>query len=131
MQLLVDLAPEVGLGDALVVEERAQLVDDELVHLLAHVLERLLALGRRLAALLPPGSGVAPRACEGGCAGGCVVCVMSWGPRARVHVPHRPIYLRRLLLLCSRVGPQERVGDALERTGDGGLRVVEYTDCRS
>ena len=45
VQLLVDLAPEVGLADALVVEQRAQLVDHELVHLLAHVLERGLALG--------------------------------------------------------------------------------------
>ena len=39
VQLLVDLAPQLGLGHALVGEERAQLVDHELVHLLAHLFE--------------------------------------------------------------------------------------------
>ena len=54
-QLLVDLAPELGLRDALVGEQRAQLVDDELVHLLAHFLELVLALVHTLRAplLLP------------------------------------------------------------------------------
>ena len=44
MQLLLDLLAQVGLGDPLVVEDRAQLLDDELVHLLAQVFERLRAL---------------------------------------------------------------------------------------
>ena len=44
VQLLVDLAAQVGFAHALVVEQRSQFVDDELVHLLPHLLERLLAL---------------------------------------------------------------------------------------
>ena len=43
-QLLVDLAPELGFGHALVGEQRAQFVDHELVHLLPHLLELVLAL---------------------------------------------------------------------------------------
>src|SRR2546429_493337 len=42
--LLVGVTGQVDLGEALVVEEWAQLVDHELVHLLAHLLERVLPL---------------------------------------------------------------------------------------
>ena len=58
VELFVDLAPEVGLADALVEEQRSQLVDHELVHLLAHVLERGLALGASGAAVGPSPAGL-------------------------------------------------------------------------
>ena len=67
VQLLVDLAAQLGLGDPLVVEERAQLVDHELVHLLAHVFE------------LRARAAFAPCAARCSChrAAGCWVCVTT------------------------------------------------------
>ena len=44
VQLLIHLAAQLVLGDALVGQQRAQLVDHELVHLLTHVLQRGLTL---------------------------------------------------------------------------------------
>ena len=43
VQLLLDLLADVGLRHALVVEDRTQLLDHELVHLLAEIFERVRA----------------------------------------------------------------------------------------
>ena len=70
MELLLDLLAEIGLRDALVVEDRAELLDHVRVHLLAEVLERVRALADaapRTAAATPatdraagPSSGSSP-----------------------------------------------------------------------
>ena len=103
-------AAQIGLGDALVVEERAQLVDHELVHLLAHVLERLRRAGRR---------GARAAAAATPCQRTAALAASSWIVTSRSARPHgcfacgcaAPLPLLR----ADASGTEQRLGDVLER----------------